>query len=44
MNQINSDVFNFLLNKGLGNKTHVDEETNVLRVSVHKNLIKKILK
>ena len=38
MNQINADVFLFLLNRGLGNKKKTDEETNKLRIRVHKNI------
>tara|TARA_Y100000814_G_C12292476_1_gene388948 strand:+ start:71 stop:1006 length:936 start_codon:yes stop_codon:yes gene_type:complete len=41
MNQINLDVFSFLLTKGLNNKQQIDKLTNDLRVSVHKRIAQK---
>jgi putative restriction endonuclease len=41
MNQIDSDVFSFLLSKGLGKQQQVDTETNELRVAVHKQVLQR---
>lgn len=41
MNQIDRDVFSFLLGKGLGSKQQVDIETNELRINVHKKVLQR---
>ena len=41
MNQIDLDVFSFLLNKGINNNQNLDTETNKLRVNVHKKVLQR---